>query len=245
MKLPPAMKTPEVHAALAEYKRTGDVRHRNRAVAGCMRFAMKRARHYSPARRNIDDIMQAACEGLLRAAETYDPERAAFLTYAVQWIDRYIIIFIRAETRMVKPPSYERMRIVETAIREGASTIDEVVDYARARCANGDAQHGVRHDVAAGVMRLLAGKDVGAEFVDLASVHERADDAFDRVHLTIAVNDAVEMLPHRDREVIERVFWNDEDRAHIGQMQGVSRERIRQIMNRALERLRKQLREVA
>ena len=247
MKLPPAMKTPEVHAALAECAATGDVTHRNRVVVGCMQFVVHRARRFSPRRRNFDDIIQAGCEGLMRAIETYDPTRAGFLTYAAIWIDRYIIDFMHAETRLVKQPRHDVMALVARAVEDGAGTTDDVVEaMKRTRGVNGAiAPRGMHHDVAAGILRLITSRDLGEQFALLTSDHESADDAAIRVEMEQAVHDALADLSVRQRETIDRLFWREETRRTIAADYGVTGERIRQITNVALERLRKQLREVA
>lgn len=248
MKLPPAMKSDECRDAIVEYKRTGDVTHRNRAVRGCMRFVMRRARHYGRHGRNLDDLMQAGCEGLMRAFETYDPEKSAPLTHAVQWIDRFMIDHMKATQRMVPMPRAQgRVMTVMAAIADGDGTIDEVVETTRiARIAAGKpGSRGMHHDAVAGIMTLLAGKDVGDEFVPLEGAMPLADDALIDASRRRAVHAAIGTLTPAQRDAIKRVFWEEEPIAVMGRGRGVSRQRASQIVDAALEKMRKQLREVA
>lgn len=55
---------------------------------------------------SYDDLFQAACEGLLRAAQTYDPELGRFSTYAVPLARLYVRRLVATQARTVKVPQY-------------------------------------------------------------------------------------------------------------------------------------------
>lgn len=53
---------------------------------------------------DYDDLFQAACEGLIYAAESYDPEKGKFSTYAVPMAKRAVQILVETQSRTVKIP---------------------------------------------------------------------------------------------------------------------------------------------
>lgn len=55
---------------------------------------------------DYDDLFQAACEGLLRAAESYDPARGAFSTHAVPLCRRFVKRHVARHARTVRVPEY-------------------------------------------------------------------------------------------------------------------------------------------
>jgi RNA polymerase sigma factor (sigma-70 family) len=55
---------------------------------------------------SYEDLFQAACEGLLRAAKTYDPAKGAFSTYAIPLMRKYVRRLVATQSRTVKVPQY-------------------------------------------------------------------------------------------------------------------------------------------
>ena len=66
----------------------GDKAAGDQLVVANLRYAVKQAHRYARFGHPLDDLVQAANEGLLRACDTFDPERGfRFLTYATHWVD--------------------------------------------------------------------------------------------------------------------------------------------------------------
>lgn len=230
MKLPPAMKGSECDDAITSYRRSGDKRIRDRVVAGCMKFVDTRVRRFTaPAR--YDELMQAGAIGLWTAIDKWERTRgASFMTYAKWWVDAEIRTALRESASTVSVPR-RPMHLARVAYEAGHRSPREIASVT-----------GLNFDVVTALMPLMSARD--AMFVDGLGGSKGEDERCDP-ETAHAVRVAVEALPDRDREIIERVFWNDERKADIAALQGVGRARIGQIERRALERLRRQLREVA
>lgn len=242
MKLPPAMTSAQCREALDEYKRTGDIRARNRVVAGCIHYVTKRALHFGRNGRNIEDLKQAGHLGTIRACELFDPARGiAFITYARWWIDAHIMQTMRGHVRMVALPDKRIVTRMGQAIADGHETIDDIVTAT-----------GLRHDIVAAMMPGLSGRDLPIDVFEQPGRTPQSDDLAIASQVSERVTAALATLSESQREVIRMLYWDDvatqggnKGYAAVGRNRGVTRQRIQQIERRALERLRKQLREVA
>lgn len=83
---------------------------------------------------DYQDLFQAACLGLMRAAETYDPEQGKFSTYAVPLAKRYVKRLVATQARTVKVPQY-----VQDAAGPGKRSTDAPSPKARQRRTSGGA----------------------------------------------------------------------------------------------------------
>lgn len=62
---------------------------------------------------DYNDMVQAACEGLLYAAASYDPEKGAFSTYAVPMAKKFVKRLVATQARTVKCPEYTQDRVAQ------------------------------------------------------------------------------------------------------------------------------------
>jgi len=156
----------------------------------------------------VDDLAQAAFFGLVRAAETYDPERGAFSSWFF-WHGRSAIQREIAQTRRtIRVPQYQPASAGPRAVSLAAPV--------------GDAE-------------------LGSLLVDVEA--DPPPDCAERELLRETVAAALGKLRPRDRLVLElRHGINGAEYEHtleeIARRLGVTRERVRQIEGRALDRLR-------
>jgi RNA polymerase sigma-32 factor len=195
----------------------------------------------------LEDIVQEGNIGLLKAAERFDPERGCRLvTYAAYWV--------RAEIRDHVIRGY---RIVRLGASKPERRALRVYRKTRERDPEQLAQaSGLSVQRAEALMPLLASRDM--------SLDERAADGVapvDRIaaptptpedevfreekkrRLEKALGIAVEELPPREREII-RGRWlteNPETLEQVGHRFGISKERVRQLEERAKRRVRERL----
>lgn len=96
--------TPAEERTLAdEYVKTGDVQMAARLVTSNLRLVVKIAFEYRRAYRNIMDLIQEGNIGLMQAVKKFDPSRGVKLsTYAAWWIRAYILRFVLNNWRLVK-----------------------------------------------------------------------------------------------------------------------------------------------
>ncbi len=244
----------ELHALVALAK-AGDEQARQRVIAANMRIVVRDAR--SLARRInrldlLDDLIQAGVigmagktdRGLVRAIDYFDPAKGfAFTTYIRQWIRAGMLDAVADARSLSSNTNGRNIGIRRTAERMAQElgrqpTVAEVrADYVQRGCAP---------LAPAAYERALRGDAVAEELTDdlagdLGEVAEVLIKHEDRARLTRALG----QLTARERLVITRRFGLDgddeENLAEIGRTIGLGRERVRQVQEIALTKLRKAL----
>lgn len=214
------------------------IRHRNELVSGSLWIVdafVYRHRRSAPA----EDLRQWGVMGLIRAAERFDHTRGVrFATHARFWVEHSIKRSVDDLGHTIRVP---------VRVRQGIRKISE----ARRRMPDADAETlaetvGLKADHIRKLdgLKSLIGptvsvpQDSWSSFGDPESAAVSSDEA-ERLHRAIA------LLPERMRKVLAlRYGMGDHDEATLpvaGREIGVSRERVRQLQNKALARLREAL----
>jgi RNA polymerase primary sigma factor len=248
-------KTPLLSAqqeiAIARRVRAGDEEAMQELVKRNLRFVISVAKKYQNRGMALTDLIGEGNVGLLTAARKFDPDQGVkFISYAVWWIRQAILASLARQGRTVRVPlnrtaDLSRIVRVAEALRQdlrreptpeeiGAATglsLDVVQSLAALNTAD---------------VRLDAPLDPEGDrsLIDRFIADEQGDaeeQAMDRF-LSEEIEHALRTLPPRDAKVLRLYFGLDGDREHtleeIGNMLGVTRERVRQLRDRALKRLR-------
>jgi RNA polymerase primary sigma factor len=166
---------------------------------------------------DLEDIVQEGILGLITAAKKYDPSRGCrFSTYAWYWIRQAIFRAVGNNQNLIRWPLYR---------------IDELVP------ANRDGQ---AVDLSPGERRV---KRLGDKVVDSAeTINYADDDVLEQDERITALHESLEALDDRHKRVLRLRFGLGDSDDHtledIGQIEGVTRERVRQIQERAIEKLK-------
>jgi RNA polymerase sigma-32 factor len=211
----------------------------------------------------VGDLVQEGNIGLMEAAQRFDPEREArFSTYASWWIMAAIQDYILRHTSMVRiatTPAQRRLffnlRRVRAELATGPN--GELTDTDREKVARrlevkvSDVERMEAHlgGPDASLNASLNDEDDG-EYLDLLPDYgPTPEDVIGYAHDTKArsrwLRAALATLDERERKIIVRRFLNEDKNtlAEIGEDFGVSKERIRQIEAKALDKLRAALTE--
>jgi RNA polymerase primary sigma factor len=202
------------------WREAGDRRALDALVRANLRFVVSVARRYRNRGLPLEDLVNEGNLGLLRAAERFEPERGVrFISYAVWWIRQSILRALsRAEAPVVpeggRPGSSRGGPVDRPTRRLRIVSLDDPA---------GDRGGGRLRDLVAD--ERLPSPEVGLERRRLR----------DRLDARLAT------LPEREERVLRQYFGLDGAApaalAEIGRTLGVSRERARQIKERALARL--------
>jgi RNA polymerase sigma-B factor len=218
---------------------------RDELVRRFLPLARKLARRYAGAREPIDDLIQVASLGLVKAVDRFDPTREiAFSSFAVPTIAGELKRYFRDLGWSVHVPrgAQEMALKVEQARQQMASrsgrspsvkelaqylewSVDDVLDALEA----GSAHHSVSLDAPTddgeGVVGSLA-QSLGEDDERLESIEDR---------VTIAT--ATRKLPARERKVLHLRFVEDLTQTQIAELIGVSQMQVSRILRRAVAQL--------
>jgi RNA polymerase primary sigma factor len=248
--------------ALARRAFKGDVEAQERLARHNVRFVVSVAKKFQNRGVPLMDLIGEGNLGLMTAARKFDPDRGVkFISYAVWWIRQAIQAAIARHGRPVRVPlnrtaDLNRLGRATALLTERlgrAPTTEELVE------ATGLTRDAVR---ALGALHIEAlrldhpvreADDRGRmeRFVPLTQ--EGTDATTMSNSRTTDLETALAALPPRDAKVLRLYFGIDDGKGRtleeIGRMMGVTRERIRQLRDRALRQLREQhgdkLRELA
>jgi RNA polymerase primary sigma factor len=243
--------TPEQEIALARRVQGGDDEAMQELAKRNLRFVISVAKKYQNRGLALVDLIGEGNIGLLTAARKFDPDHGVkFISYAVWWIRQAILAAIARHGRTVRVP-LNRTADLSRIIRVSESLRQELLREPTPEEISKIT--GLSRDVVQGLMalntaevRLDAPLDPEGErsLVDRFVTEEYVsaeEDVIDQF-LSDEIAAALKTLPPRDAKVLRLYFGLEGGREHtleeIGGMFGVTRERVRQLRDRALKRLR-------
>jgi RNA polymerase primary sigma factor len=237
--------------AIARRVRAGDEEAMQELVKRNLRFVISVAKKYQNRGMALTDLIGEGNVGLLTAARKFDPDQGVkFISYAVWWIRQAILASLARQGRTVRVPlnrTADLSRIIRTAeaLRQELRREPTPEEIAAATGLTLDVVQSLAALNTADV-RLDAPLDPDGEraLIDRFVADEGGDaesQAMDKF-LSEEIDRALRTLPPRDAKVLRLYFGLDGGREHtleeIGGMLGVTRERVRQLRDRALKRLK-------
>jgi RNA polymerase primary sigma factor len=243
--------TPQQEMAIARLVQTGDADAMQELIKRNLRFVISVAKKYQNRGLPLSDLIGEGNLGLLTAARKFDPDQGVkFISYAVWWIRQSILAALARQGRTVRVPlnrTADLSRITrmsetlrqdlrrEPTFEEIAESTGLAVDVVRSLAALNAAEVRLDSPLETEGERSMIERFIAEEEGD---PEERAMEHF----LTEQVDAALRSLAPRDAKVLRLYFGLDGGREHtleeIGGMLGVTRERVRQLRDRALKRLR-------
>ncbi|PLX86850.1 MAG: RNA polymerase sigma factor RpoH [Desulfuromonas sp.] len=254
--------SPEEESQLARrYRQEGDLEAAHQLTCANLRFVVKVANEYRGYGLRMLDLVQEGNVGLMVAIKKFDPERGLrLITYAVWWIRAYMQNFIMRSWSLVKIGTTQAQKKLffklgqtrnalrnltgEDDLQEVAELLDvdvSVVDSMSQRLGTRD----VSLDVPLGDGEDFTLLDT---LVDHSSNQEELLAEWQsQQQLSCQTRKALTTLKPRERQVIEQRVLSEEPRTlqELADDFGVSRERVRQIEQNALRKLRPLLDEEA
>ena len=224
----------EAERKLALRWRAGDKSAGTQIVTACLPFVVSIAVEYRRWGIPLEDIVQQGNLGLLRAAAKFDPAKECRLaTYAAYWIRAEIREYVVRGYRIVRMGTTKAERRALRAYR----TTREADPTALA------AVSGMTPERAAILLPLLASREVERLAASWPNPEDEASAEQRRDRAREAVGAALGHLTEREQMIVRERIMTDEPQTlqEIGRRLGVSKERVRQLEERARAKLRARL----
>jgi len=212
----------------------GNRKAKDRLVAANMRFVLKVAVQYRGCSIPLSDLVNEGAMGLLRAIESYDYSRGLkFITYAVWWVKAYITRAINERGSLVRLPANQHLRL-RKAIRE------------RGHGKEMDEEMQTLLQIGDGHVSLDAPLESGSKltFGDVLSDErlENPDGGLEGQNLEDFASKLLARLPEREAKVVAGLYGIGMDMPRtvreVGHGMHVSRERVRQLRDQGIRRIR-------
>lgn len=247
--------TPEEEVKLAAQIKRGNKKAREKMITANLRLVVKIAHDFGNFGLPLLDLISEGNIGLMKAVERFDPKKGGKLsTYASWWIKQSIKRALANQSKTIRLPVHlvdkiGKIRRVAAKMTEelGREPLNEELAEEL-----GLAESKVAHLKTVAVRPASLDARINADddtpFGDLVS-DERAEDPFEVLrdkNLQEEVGDLLEALDPRERKIIAFRFGlgggRERTLEEVGRKFGVTRERIRQLQNIALQKMRKALR---
>lgn len=250
----PVLSPEEERRIAIKYYETKDIDLAKTLVTANLRFVVKIANEYAGYGFNIMDLIQEGTIGLMMAVKKFNPyKNYRLISYAVWWIRAYIQAFIMNNFSLIKVGTTQNQRKLfynlgkikrELELKQGqgatAEAIAEVLDVKPVEVTEMEIR--------------LAGRDFSLEYTApdseqqlldtlpdaKANYIEELEEEDERLYNSKIVHGALERLNDKERFIIEKriLAENPLTLQEIGDTLGITRERVRQIEEKALKKLK-------
>ena len=242
--------TVEEEVELARRSRTGDQKALEKLTRANLRFVVSVAKQYQNQGLSLPDLINEGNLGLIKAAEKFDETRGfKFISYAVWWIRQSILQALAEQSRIVRLPlnqvgslnkinkAFSRFE-QENERRPSPEELADSLDLPAEKVADTLRVSGRHISVDA---PFVEGEDNSLLDVLVNDDSPIADRTLINESLSTEVERALSTLTERERDIIKLFFGiNTQEMTleEIGEKFGLTRERVRQIKEKAIRRLR-------
>lgn len=242
--------TVEEEVELAQRIRKGDQRALEKLTRANLRFVVSVAKQYQNQGLSLPDLINEGNLGLIKAAEKFDETRGfKFISYAVWWIRQSILQALAEQSRIVRLPlnqvgslnkinkAFSRFE-QEHERRPSPEELADTLDLPAEKVADTLRVSGRHISVDA---PFVEGEDNSLLDVLINDDSPVADKTLINESLSTEVERALSTLTERERDIIRLFFGincQEMTLEEIGEKFGLTRERVRQIKEKAIRRLR-------
>ena len=243
--------SPEEEIDLAKRVCEGDQNAKNKLTEANLRLVVSIAKKYSGRGLHILDLIQEGNTGLIRAVDKFDWTKGnKFSTYATWWIRQAITRAIADQARTIRVPVH-MVEVINKATRCNRKLVQEL--------GREPTMEEIAAELGLPVEKIIEANRTAADTLSLDTpVGDEEDtsigsfvedertpgpaDATSNALLSEALKEILDTLTEREADVLRMRFGMYDGRTHtleeVGQIFGVTRERIRQIENKAIRKLR-------
>jgi len=240
----------EEEAELAQRIRKGDQKALERLTRANLRFVVSVAKQYQNQGMSLPDLINEGNLGLLKAAERFDETRGfKFISYAVWWIRQSILQAISEQSRIVRLPlnqvgSYNKINREISKfeqLNERRPSLEEIAEHIDLPTEKIDEAMSISGHHVSVDAPFVEGEDNSLLDVMVNEDIPNTDKELVVESLKSEIRNALSYLSERERKVIEDSYGiggQELTLEEIGVKYGLSRERVRQIKEKAIRKLR-------
>ncbi|HEY1594649.1 MAG TPA: SigB/SigF/SigG family RNA polymerase sigma factor [Thermoleophilaceae bacterium] len=232
---------------LERYHRDGDHRARNALIERFLPLARQLARRYERQDEPLDDLLQVASMGLVKAIDRFDPTRGvAFSSFAVPTILGELKRYFRDVGWAVHVPRGMQERALE--VNRAVTALSRTLGRSPTPAELADFMELTPEEVLEAMEAATAYDSVSLETPRPAGVEEEAveflerlgdeDPGYELAEYAATVAPELRALPERDRLVLHLRFVEDLTQSEIAERIGVSQMHVSRLIRRALEKVR-------
>ena len=241
----------EEEVELSQRIRKGDRRALDKLVRANLRFVVSVAKQYQNQGLSLPDLINEGNVGLIKAAEKFDETRGfKFISYAVWWIRQTILQALAEQSRIVRLPLNQVSAVnkitkamtkfeQEFERKPSADELAELVNELPEKITDSLRASGRHVSVDA---PFVEGEENSLLDVMTNPDSPMADKGLVSESLSTEIDRALGVLNEREKQIIERSFGiNNQPEMtleEIGETFGLTRERVRQIREKAIRKLR-------
>ena len=244
------MVTPQEEVILTQKIRQGDQAALERLASANLRFVVSVAKQYESSGLTLGDLINEGNLGLIKAAKRFDETKGfKFISYAVWWIRQSILQAINDHARIVRLPANkvgDLSKISKASSEleqhlERAATVEEIAEILEVTVEKvaGTLASASRH---ISVDAPFSSEEENTLLDVLQNPGSGTDKEVMDDSLRTEISRSLTMLEKRDREIVELFFGLGGSQPlsleEIGEKYNLTRERVRQIKDKALARLR-------
>jgi RNA polymerase sigma-B factor len=241
-----AARAQEDRRLLTRYRASGDPAAREQLVERFLPLARQLARRYQRGGEQLDDLVQVASLGLLKAIDRFDPEReTAFSSFAVPTILGELKRHFRDKGWSVRVPR---------DLQEMAVRVDRVADEMSRELGRLPTPGEIAERTGASLEQVLEAREASAAYRAVSLDRPRSEDddesdsyadafgaedpGYGLAEDSATVDRLMRVLTDREREVLRLRFEEDLTQSEIGQRVGVSQMHVSRLIRQSIARLR-------
>lgn len=243
--------TPEEEREVTSKMAKGDKKARDKLVQSNLRFVVNIAKEYQGRGLSLSELINEGNFGLIKAAEKFDPTKnVKFISYAVWWIRQSIMKAVLENTGNIRVPLSQMnklnriTRAQDELLEEKGEmpTIKELAD--KLSLSEDEIKNAIQlNKVEISLHTPLADDD--NLYLSDTIMQEKflaPEEVFLRKRYKEVLKDQLDKLDERESYILKKYFGLDDNRPHtleeIGEEMGISRERVRQIKERSVKKLK-------
>jgi len=251
------MVTPQEEVILTQKIRQGDQAALERLASANLRFVVSVAKQYESSGLTLGDLINEGNLGLIKAAKRFDETKGfKFISYAVWWIRQSILQAINDQARLVRLPANkvgDLSKISKTSskleqVLERPATVEEIAENLdiTAEKVSGALGSAGRH---ISVDAPFSSEEDNTLLDVLQNSGPGTDNVVIAESLSTEISRSLSVLETRDRKIVEMLFGIGGGQPlsleEIGDQYKLTRERVRQIKDKALARIRQNSRSLS